>query len=573
MKSLFRFVLATLPVATLLTGCIDDNYDLSDIDTTSELKVNNLTIPININNVKLDNIITLSDGSKIQVYDNAYALLDNGSFHSSEIEISSVKAIAPKLPNSNISVHINNQNSAGRKSIQSLNFNLQEDRTPFSYTVDNVDPSIHKITAVETKPFALSITLNADKIASLVKNATIENLRIQFPKGLQATSSNGNYDPETGVLSVNSIKMVNNEISLTITSTAVDFTLNDAGVNANHSFHFNSEISILGGQLVVSDEALNPQDIPSEFTLTTSYTLSDLELTSFSGEIDYSVKGIDINPIDLSDIPDFLNQDGTNLFLANPQIYLSVSNPLAQYNLRYQAGLSIAALRENEPEQVFSINDPYFTINGNSERSNLLFSPTIPDKFYPGFENATHYQFSSLSNILGGNKIPNSLRVSVIEPCVPLQTVKNFKIGVNIGSVEGQWQIVAPLALKPTSTIIYSKLEDGWNDADVDAIEISALEVSAKISTDLPIEATLTGYPVGIDGQKIMNVDIEPVVIPANAKDYDVVIRVNGTIRHLDGFYFKVVVKPDSETPLGPNQTIMLNNIRARVSGSYIKKL
>ncbi|MDE5657722.1 MAG: hypothetical protein K2I25_01540 [Muribaculaceae bacterium] len=34
-----------------LTGCVDDKYDLSDIDTTAGIKVNDLVVPVNIDAV------------------------------------------------------------------------------------------------------------------------------------------------------------------------------------------------------------------------------------------------------------------------------------------------------------------------------------------------------------------------------------------------------------------------------------------------------------------------------------------------------------------------------------------
>ncbi len=42
--SLFCAAVAAMP----LVGCIDDNYDLSDIDTTVRVQVNDLEVPVNL---------------------------------------------------------------------------------------------------------------------------------------------------------------------------------------------------------------------------------------------------------------------------------------------------------------------------------------------------------------------------------------------------------------------------------------------------------------------------------------------------------------------------------------------
>ncbi len=571
MNHVFRLAALALPAAVVLTGCMDDKYDLSDIDTTSELKVNNLAIPVNIDNVKLDEIITLSEGSKIKVYDGSYALLEGGDFESSPIEIAPVKAAAPKLQDSSVSITTNT--SAAPRGANSLTLEIKENRAPFSYSMSGVDPALHSITSVETTPLKLSISVDMSSLSAIVKNFRVEDLRIQFPKGMVATPNAGTYNPATGVLTISQIEDHNEKIEISLTTSSIDLSANGAGLNDAHRFMFDSELSVLGGRVIITENSFDPSRIPADLAFKTTYKLTDLEIKSISGSIDYSVKGMDISPIDLSDLPDFLNQDGTDIFLGNPQIYLSLNNPLSEYSLRYQAGLTITAVRPGQGDVSYSLDDPFFTVGGSSSQTNLVFSPSTPGSVYPGFESAKHVGYSSLSDVLSGDRIPTSLRVTVTDPSVPLQTVKNFRLGTEIGAVKGKWQVVAPLALKPASSIVYSRLEDGWNDEDVDAIRITHLEVSAKVTTDLPIGATLTGYPVDKYGNKMTDVEIVPVSIPSNADGDDIVIQVNGTIEHLDGFFFKVVARPDSDTPLSPSQTIRLDNIRARVSGSYIKKL
>ena len=43
--------------ALVFTGCIDNSYDLSDIDTTTQLRFNNLVLPIQMDPILLSDII------------------------------------------------------------------------------------------------------------------------------------------------------------------------------------------------------------------------------------------------------------------------------------------------------------------------------------------------------------------------------------------------------------------------------------------------------------------------------------------------------------------------------------
>ena len=47
----------------LFASCIDDKYDLGDIDTTVEVKVVDLVVPMNLDEITLSSLISLDEGS------------------------------------------------------------------------------------------------------------------------------------------------------------------------------------------------------------------------------------------------------------------------------------------------------------------------------------------------------------------------------------------------------------------------------------------------------------------------------------------------------------------------------
>ncbi len=66
----FKFhLLAVGSAAVVMLGaCVDDNYSLDDIDTTTRITVDNLTLPVNIDAVTLADVITYDDDSRIKPY-------------------------------------------------------------------------------------------------------------------------------------------------------------------------------------------------------------------------------------------------------------------------------------------------------------------------------------------------------------------------------------------------------------------------------------------------------------------------------------------------------------------------
>ena len=126
-----------------------------------------------------------------------------------------------------------------------------------------------------------------------------------------------------------------------------------------------------------------------------------------------------------------------------------------------------------------------------------------------------------------------------------------------------------------------SDTESGWNDADtesgdddaiVDALTISTLEVTATVTNDLPVSIHMSGYPIDIDGNRIGNVEITGADITGGAKDQPLTIRMTGTVTHLDGITFTArATSENAATPLSPEQKITLRDIRAKVSGHYLR--
>ena len=95
------YLIGSLPLMAMvsLTACVDDKYDLSDIDTTTEIKVKDLTLPVNIEEIKLGDIISVEDDSEFKEIivggQKVYAVNKSGEFNSNPIEIPTFTIEAP----------------------------------------------------------------------------------------------------------------------------------------------------------------------------------------------------------------------------------------------------------------------------------------------------------------------------------------------------------------------------------------------------------------------------------------------------------------------------------------------
>lgn len=588
-----KSVLMVTALLVSATACIDENYDLSDIDTTSQFKINDLEIPINIETITLSNIIDINENSHIQVFtddqgNKFYAVKETGTFSSSSIHINQVSCPAPKIApsvttidGSTISIpgvtiptipNIPITPPAGIDIAYDIPLSINQ----FAYEIHNIDPAIHAVKSVKIKPMNIRLTMTTSDLNGAVSSIEFKNLKLTAPKGFTAevTEGNGTYNPETGEIDVPQLSTTNGSADVTLTIEAIDFEALGSRLDYNtHTLHYEGEIDIMSGEI---HAVTSGKTLPSYFSLTVETTLDDIVATAFTGNIEYQITGIDIPDVDISNIPDFIAGPNTDISLINPQIYLNLNNPVANHGLECQTGVTLTAKRNNQPNQNFSIDNPYFTIGANSDNTHsFCLSPENPVTPLPGYtENYSWVSFSSLSDLLSGNGLPKSIGITLNNPCIPMQNVSDFQLDTDIEAVEGKYELFAPLAIKNGSTIVYTTTEDGWGDENLDGLIIDKLEVTAKVTSNLPLGAKLSATVLDRDGNTI-DATLSSSDIPAYAQNADLTITLSDgqAIENLDGITFTATVKADGETALSPDMTITLSNVRAKVSGNYTKEL
>lgn len=570
-------------VALSFSSCIDDDYDLSDIDTTAEFQVKDLVLPVNIDEIKLQSIIELPEGGQIKIVNDEYVFVQDGEYESSDVSIPQVYLDAPQVPSVVTTVDLSQSGVMPQSLFPSdfeFNYPIGEQLSQFSYNTSAVSDFIVDMEKIGAD-FNIKIMFSIKGIDDIVDSYTLRNFKLQIVPGLDLSLEEGSYDAKTGILSLNDGKHYGSSLEFNMKISGVD--INGAGIDYDHNSHsivFDGEVGIYSGEIViVADdlkEGVNILNIPKTIELHTDFDFSRMLITTFTGRIKYQLDGLDIAPVSLSNIPDILSQEKTDITLVNPQIYLSLNNPVAKYNLSAQAGITITANRNNGQSTEHSLDNGYFTIAGTPQNDMNVFclSPQKPQTYYEGYESALYVPYSSLATVLSGNGLPKSLTITLDDPIVPEQDVKDFALGQSLGIIKGSYMFYSPLELAPQSQIVYRSTEDGWNDEDVDAITIKVLELSALITNELPLDIKITGYPVDVNGNKINNVDIEGVNVVAGAVDAPLTIRITGEITHLDGIAFEAVATQGQEAKaLKPSEVIHLKNLRAKVSGNYIKEL
>ncbi len=585
-----------------LSACVDDNYDLSDVDTTVKVPVNNLTVPVNIEPVQLKNILDIDDDSPVKEINGQYAISETGHFESSQIEVDDIVLDVPHLDDSKTIINLGGSSSSPRAASfpTEIRYNIASEQRDLIFKSDFESTYITKVSKVGCD---LSLTMNIYiyDLEGIVSKIDYKNVSLQLPKGLlNVTVDNipaAEYVFETGVLTIPAYQSEGHDLQLKIHTSGIDVGFLEGNGEAEFEaatdtkkghISLSGEFYMLDGEAVILSNYINAGNItsiPAQTEMTVKYEFSAVTINTFSGDVQYTIDDVDIPRVELSNMPDVLAQETTDLGLQNPQIYLTITNPLKQYNLNARTGLKIIAKREGKADREFTLDREIELKSADTPDGVFRFclSPENPAVKLEGFESAEWIEYSNLGQIIAGEGVPDALEIELIKPRVDNQKVNDFALGVSVGTVTGDYELMAPLGITKDSRIIYTDDIDGWESEDLNRCTIEAMNINLTVSSDIPVDTQLTGYPINTSGQRIMGADgkplsVEGAYIPANADNHKVAIRISGVIpanSNLNGLRFEATATvPDKNSAvLSPDMVITLTDIRPSITGYIIKDL
>lgn len=575
-----------------LCSCFNNDYDLSDIDTNMRVKANDLIIPINMSPITLQSVLDIDDSepdARVRRVNGEYAVVKEGHFSSSNVKINPFRIARLKdvtatafmpvteefkeadLPNWNVVTK--EHYKTDRKLIASR---VTSDTVNLNFNAMNVDAAIERIDAIETEPFEVNVSVTVSGLDQFVTTYDFENLVLHLPKGLKMTYNEGNYDPKTGLLSFSETVMLEEAkprnfkfIVEGIDVSVSDATLIDQTFSYNFDCYATGTVTIYPHNLV---EIINPTKLYE--TEGVGYTLvanmkDDVVIKTFSGTVNYEVDNLDVSPVDLSDLPDFFRDSESQIGLVNPQIYLSITNPIQQ-GVVLTANAELIPSPENIDGKKFT-----FDVAAEKEQNAFCYSPQKPATYYTGWENAEFKEFTNFSDILkskgkNGLQVPDFINIEVNAGLK--QKLTNFKLG-NYDKVEGSYTFFAPLQLSNGSFFVYTDTIDGWSDKDLDKLTITSLDLIAKVNSELPVDATCDIIPIDKNGKKIEGVTVKDAKIPAHANNHDFHAVVTGEIKMIDGIILKARGDMKDGNTLAPDMKITLIDTKVKASGYYDDEL
>lgn len=547
----------------LLSGCVDDKYDLDNFDSTMQVQVKDLTIPLNLAPVSFGSLVDL-DSDLIDDSTGEYVLRTSGDFESDPIKIDDIHA---KTSATNEPTVINLP-----AVVPGYSFDVPVNETfDFEYDYDEVSSYIRSITSAKVNfDITVKVTTNAD--------IALHNVKVQMPAGTRGKlDGNLKYTEEADHTIVIEELPKNNFGEFTFTYVIDYINLAEAGAilsvvepyseDALGSFHFHNAIVFVSAEIEGLSESYNED-------LTIDIEFGDIYVEAIAGKL--MINNINTTA-QLEDLPKELTNRSTRIGLQDPKIYLTISEAMERNEgIVATAGVSIKQIRHDEayfePESARNLTlDPgtVLSITGNGNDHNFVFGNITNDP------TNGQYNLENVEYLVYGKGMPDALEIEFTNPTFTANEDHMFELGGSkIDPFTGTYEFEAPLAFTSGSQVVFSQEQDGWGISEDDNMDITRFDITASVKSDIPVGVNFHAYPIQIDanGRKFVNRNVkltcDPIPPMADIADYK--IAIEGEIKQIEGMEYEVTINSNGNSEvLSPNQSLTFSNIRVTVSGNY----
>lgn len=522
-----------------INSCVDDKYDLDNLDSTLGVKLDELVVPINMSSVRLDQVLDIDNNDLIVKYpedaapeNQFYAIKKEGGFEADSVFLNYFESKE---------IYVES------KIFPVVNGSITDAFTNYSYAINDIDESLIYLSYIgmTNVPMQIGLALND---AQTGNNVEVKNLTIKIPENYYATYKGTKV--ENGIINIGD--MPHGVMEEPIYVWNLDYTQNPLTPEGARLEISGDNLGIVSAN-IISNTVSNVQ---------MNFSMSSFIADNVSGYIKYYIENPVLADVSLQYLPGFLKDGKSNLILGNPQLYLHLGNPV---------GSDFYTTLHIEPQG----NDGNIFNENLQFHSNLILAGNTEELYFGNqYPNSVVKSSEQLKYILAGNGLPESISFSLIEPYLEGK-IENLMLGTDL-SVDGNYTFFCPFSFEGDSFLKYQKIETDFFSDDLTKVNVEKLKLEAYPVSDLPFDVTLTVYPLDREGNHIIDKNGEEVkaegIVEANAKgENPLILELNQPFEGLNGVEFIALIDQLNGETLKPTQYITLNNIRATVSGQYIK--
>lgn len=562
-------LLSSLLLGSMTTSCVDSSFDF-DKDFDWSINTGYLAFPVGkTDTIFLDDIIEIDEGDDLQIVPDADGNGVAGEYHlikDGEIDRASANVRMATVDGS--TTHIDPITAADESSVVSPSGMIT---TQISQTGDvkadaaDIDDALKELGSLKAAaPTALTLNI---KLEGNLNFSTISgNLKVKFPSFLVFN------DP--AVNANNEIQIPCSELQLnvpyvrTLQLTGYHF---DGGLPVvNNEIHLNEQV-VITGETNVQLSSGGQIGSGVKLQIVPTVLLADMSVDEVTGIIQPEIDATKTS-VEISNLPDFLNDDETSLSVSNPVILFSAVNPL-----NAPVDLTGKMLGKKEDGTLISGSEVKFGAGSTDPillqpGSNLIALSRLGTGGPAGSQNIA---VANINNLIA--KIPDVVEVEM-QPAVSYDKYYSIRLGHDY-EVSGNYNIDIPLSFEEGLNIVYTDSADDLNSdlKDLD-FEEAAVEFDAVNTIPLELEVKAENVtPLDINKQPLSDIKVEVEGGIAASVDGKTSTRqtllikmteqVKGAMSRLDAIRFRVTAVPGQAIgiTLRSDQWMQLENIKVKV--------
>lgn len=579
---------ATALAPFLLTACVEDDYDLSkDIDMTITIG-GNLNIPgSGTEEFTLADIMDLEDNSIIQADENGDYALDKSDTTDTDVDVDAVYIKDVAANPTTTPLNFQNPGLGGAQ----LEAEINDVTMNFTFTKDDVTTDVQSITSadvdfigymtmrfIDNSGNVNAITLKEELTVEIQMEGSDASDNIEFD--LLDTENYGFADGDRQTIVFLKDQEIQHGEYLRIPVRFRRIHNFPKGQGLTSPGHFSLRTNVIANGIATTAD---PGTGDINVTLVNDTELEPFYLMAVTGVIDPEID-VNVDPITVNDVPDFLNDDETELDIENPYIRLKMVNPTpATVNLKahisWTNGSETAEGFDIGTERTVNTPGQSIVIPGNST-SEYYLSRVRMDNIDPQYNIVLGQHMFDMTH-----HIPDEVRLTEVN-AQAVQEETTIDLGESGAHYEVNtiYGLNAPLKFGNRLNIVYKDTINDWA-GDLEDLSIRTAVVSMTALNGIPLDFEIEAKAIDLDGNVYPDVNVDPVngTIRAGRKikgdastqatESNVELRISckeGSMSNWDGLIITFRgnnkdVTPDMNATLNESMSLQLNNIRIRI--------
>lgn len=554
------------------TSCIDNSYDLNkNIDMTVNVGGEHLAIPVGYTEqITLDKIIELDEGDDLQLVNGEYHLLKSDKIDETNTSVKMVTVNESSNPINSINV-LNNVDYSQPGDVTVEDIESEGSVNTEAHGIDEAVIEIGSLTANTPAKLTLSFEINKTNSISY-SDVTIDKMTITFPDFIKFEEGQSGLNGQVLTISNETLSSSTYTIDLYISK----YVFGEKYGDGNKVKEENGDriIKIENQKITVkTDVTVHQAQGTGSLSITPTAILAAMTVSEVNGTIK---PDMDVKPteVELTNLPDFLQDEEVKLDITNPVFSFKANNPL---NEEIEMDGIMTGYKNGKVTKTVKIGSGNGGVpiklkpSGNKQQTISIVrnEKTVVET------GATKVIVPNLNDII--ETIPDRISVE-LKPAVKTDDYYTVNLGQDY-VLNSEYNIDIPLSFGSGLKIVYEETIDDF-DLDLEDVDIKKAIISITADNTIPLKMEIKNENVSaldVNGNKItdINVTVEGTIteskdgksIATSQLNINLVSTKEGAISKLDGLFFKVTAIPGQATDvqLLSSQWMQLKDMKLKI--------